>query len=319
MKGPGIPGGALLAALLALATSAAAETPGRFAFAVIGDTPYHFLEEMQFTHVLGALNREQLAFVVHVGDLKGGHSPCGDALFEERKGWFAFSRHPLVFVPGDNDWLDCRREAAGSYDPQERLSRLRELFFAGGASLGREAMPVARQASDPRFPAFRENQRWRRGPYLFATLNIPGGNNNRGGGAEPSDEHRARMQANHAWMAEAFRIAKRENASALFLIFHANPGWERAAQRPRDGYREFRAQLAKSARAFGRPVVAVHGDTHTFRADRPLRDPAGGAAVPNLIRIESYGSPAMGWVRVELDPGARDWIRIQGRPFPPQE
>jgi hypothetical protein len=47
-----------------------------------------------------------------------------------------------------------------------------------------------------------------------------------------------------------------------------------------------------------------------------LRDPRAGESVPNLNRIESFGSPALGWVRVELEPGAPDWIRVQGRRFP---
>lgn len=319
MNGSGVLAGAALAALLACAGPASAEAPRRFAFAVVGDTPYNFVEEIRFRNMLDALDGENLAFVVHVGDIKGGGSPCSDALFEERRGWFAASRHPLIYVPGDNDWTDCKRESAGSYDPLERLGRLRELFFAGGTSLGRKAMAVQRQSDDPRFARFRENQRWRLGPYLFVTLNMPGGNNHRGGSARPSDEHRARVRANRAWLAEAFKIAKRENAAALFAIFHGNPGWDRAAERPRDGYRDFRAQLAASARDFGRPVVAIHGDTHMFRVDRPLRDPISGDVVPNVTRIETFGSPTLGWVRVELEPGARDWIRIEGRPFPPQE
>lgn len=319
MMGRGVPLGAALGALLAFAISASAQTPGRFAFAVVGDTPYHFLEEIQFRNLLAALDAEDLEFVVHVGDFKSGGSPCSDGLFEERKGWFAASRHPLLYVPGDNEWTDCERESAGGHDPLERLARLRDLFFVGRASLGRETLAVERQSDAPRFPAFRENQRWRRGPYLFATLNLPGGNNHRGSGAEPSQEHRARMKANGAWMAAAFETAKREKAAALFLLFHANPGWARGAGGPRDGYREFRAQLAASVRDFGRPVVAIHGDSHIFRVDQPLRDPGSGEPVSSLTRIESFGSPAMGWVRVEVDPGARNWIRIEGRRFPPQE
>jgi hypothetical protein len=313
------PAAALLGTLLVLAAPASAETPRGFAFAVVGDTPYHLLEEIQFRHLLAALDAEELAFIVHVGDFKRGDAPCSDALIEERRSWFDASRHPLVYVPGDNDWSDCRRESAGGFDPLERLARLRELFFAGGASPGRAGIPVEHQGDGARFPAFRENLRWRKGPYLFVTLNLPGGNNQRGREPEPSAEHRERMAANRAWLEEAFERARRDKAAALFLLFHANPGWERGAGGPRDGYREFRAQLAASARAFARPVVAIHGDTHTFRVDRPLRDPRGGEPVANVMRIESFGSPAMGWVRVELDPGARDWIRIEGRPFPPRE
>jgi len=310
---------ALLAAALLIPGLARAAEPRPFAFAVVGDTPYFALDEPLFRNMMTNLDAADLAFIVHVGDFKSAASPCSDALFQERREWFAASRHALIYVPGDNEWTDCQRESAGRHDPAERLGKLRELFFSGETSLGRGAIPVQRQSADPRFPALRENLRWRMGPYLFATLNLPGGNNNRGRGAEPSAEFRGRMAANRAWLEEAFQRAREENAAALFLFFHANPGWERGADSgPRDGYREFRAQLAESARAFGRPVVAVHGDTHTFRVDQPLRDPRG-EPVAGVTRIESFGSPAMGWVRVELDPGSRDWIRIEGRRFPPQQ
>lgn len=311
---------ALLAAALLLSGLARAADVRPFAFAVVGDTPYFALDEPLFRNMMASLDAEELAFIVHVGDFKSAASPCSDALFQERRDWFAASRHALIYTPGDNEWTDCRRESAGGHDPAERLGKLRGLFFSGESSLGRRPIPVRRQSADPRFPAVRENQSWRIGPYLFATLNLPGGNNNRGRGEEPTAEFRERMAANRAWLDKAFRQARKENAAALFLFFHANPGWERGTEGgPRDGYREFRRQLAESARAFRRPVVAVHGDTHTFRVDQPMRDPDSGGPAGGVTRIESFGTPVMGWVRVELDPGSRDWIRIEGRRFPPQE
>jgi hypothetical protein len=50
-------------------------------------------------------------------------------------------------------------------------------------------------------------------------------------------------------------------------------------------------------------VVLVHGDTHYFKVDKPLIDQAN--LVPNLTRVETFGSPNVHWVRVDVAPGSR--------------
>ena len=47
--------------------------------------------------------------------------------------------------------------------------------------------------------------------------------------------------------------------------------------------------------------VAV-GDTHIFRVDKPLYDPATGRLVDNFTRVETFGNPLVHWVRVVVDP-----------------
>jgi hypothetical protein len=62
------------------------------------------------------------------------------------------------------------------------------------------------------------------------------------------------------------------------------------------------ARLPQSARRLGaKPLLLVHGDTHTLIIDRPLRD-ATDHEIPNLQRLETYGSPFVGWVEVTVDP-----------------
>jgi len=36
---------------------------------------------------------------------------------------------PLIYTPGDNEWTDCNKLEAGSYNPQERLETARKVFF----------------------------------------------------------------------------------------------------------------------------------------------------------------------------------------------
>ena len=114
-----------LAFLIASCSGAAAS----FTFGALGDTPYTQFEEAHFPALVAEMNEEALAFVVHVGDFRGGNLHCSDALYLQRKAWFESVRHPFVYVPGDNEWRDCGSPRAGRYDPLERLAKLRGLSF----------------------------------------------------------------------------------------------------------------------------------------------------------------------------------------------
>src|SRR5512141_2982544 len=176
---------ALAAAVAVLAGCAARPTsPDAFSFAVLGDTPYSDAEETRFLAMMRTIDAEPLDFAIHIGDFKSAAAACSDALFERRRAQFDASVHPFIFTPGDNDWTDCRR---GGMDPIERLGRLRQLFFAGRQSLGRNRIETSAQDQciEPgpggcRCPAHPENRFWSRAGVRFVTLNIPGSNNNVG-------------------------------------------------------------------------------------------------------------------------------------------
>jgi hypothetical protein len=70
------------------------------------------------------------------------------------------------------------------------------------------------------------------------------------------------------------------------------------------GFRELLATMAKETLGFDGEVLLVHGDTHRFRVDSPLRDPASGALVANFTRVEVFGSPGMNWVRIRVTENA---------------
>jgi hypothetical protein len=162
---------ASLLAGLWLAASVHAET---WRFAVIGDTPYSAYERSELPRMLDDIADEHPGLIVHAGDFKDSRTICSDELFRDRHTLFAASRVPLLYVVGDNEWTDCRQLAAGHFDPLERLQKLRELFFAEPRSLGRQTLPVEQQAKAP------EHLRWRLGPVLFLSLNVPGPNNHFG-------------------------------------------------------------------------------------------------------------------------------------------
>ncbi|MFN0299531.1 MAG: hypothetical protein ACKVQU_04160 [Burkholderiales bacterium] len=282
-------------------------------FGVFGDTPYSALEEIAFPDLISQMSAERLAFVVHIGDFKSGSSPCTDELFLLRHTQLQRSKHPLLFLPADNEWTDCHRVGAGRMDPLERLDKLRALFHSGDSTLGERTMPLKRQSSDARFSAYRENVRWMMGDVVFAALNVTGSNNNWDRTSAMDDEHHARMAANEVWLEEAVRMAIAGRSRALVIFFHANPMFDRDADPPsrRDGFLRWRAMLADAARRFDRPILLIHGDSHHHRIDHPLRIPGRDATFPNVTRLEVFGAPVSNWSRVTISGDAPATFRIE--------
>ena len=287
-------------------------TANGFSFAFIGDQQYTAYEERQFPDLLSAISREDLKFVVHVGDFKaGGNSPCTNALYEKRFAEFNQSRHPFIYTPGDNDWVDCRRPTNGPFEPLERLDKLRDIFFADPQSMGRKKIPLKREADvfagDPVLSRYRENTLWTEGEsngagVVFATFNIQGSNDNKGFDAANDREQAERTRANIAWLKLAMERASGKDFVALAIFLQANPGFEEDPKSvQRSGHREFLEAFEAAAAGFGKPILFAHGDTHLFRVDRPYRSPLDKRALANVTRVECYGSPFVNWVRVTVD------------------
>ena len=303
---------ALPALLLAAGCATHPSHPDGFAFAVVGDTPYTQSEEARFETMLRALDAEPLAFVVHVGDFKGGGA-CSDALYTRRRAQFDASSHPFIFTPGDNDWTDCR---GAKHDPLERLARLREVFFADRFSLGRRRLELfvqERCATEGPLgcecPGLPENRFWTRAGVRFVTLHVVGSSDNAGFDADNDREARCRAAANAAWLEHVVRASERSETRALVVIVHANP-----FETKRAVYRDLVVRVREAARRLRRPVLFVHGDTHTQREDTPFRDSLGNIDTA-LTRLETYGSPFVGWVRVTVDPDDPGVFRIEPRLF----
>ena len=297
-------------ALCCAAWVAGAQVP--FAFGVFGDAPYHPLEVPAVVQMLRDMDRAGMAFMVNVGDIKRASEPCSNDILRERHALLDASPRPLVFTPGDNEWVDCYLPAAGEYDPRERLDALRALFFPGDESLGRTRIRLVRQSDYPRFRPYRENARWVAGGIVFATFNVPGSNNNLERGtpkddqdarriARAFDEHAARMSANFAWLADAVGLARQSAIRGLVLFAHADPLFG-SQPGSGDGYEAWRQALRLQAAALGKPMLLIHGDGHRYRVDQPLTDPLTFDPLKNFTRVEVFGSPTVGWVRVDVTP-----------------
>ena len=102
-----------VAAIICLAFVGIADAQSqKFQFAAIGDTSYSKIAEQEFDRLMAALNKESLAFVVHVGDFEADPNPyernpdkvtmpCTDENFHRTLTTFQKSAHPFVLTLGD--------------------------------------------------------------------------------------------------------------------------------------------------------------------------------------------------------------------------
>jgi len=128
-----------------------------------------------------------------------------------------------------------------------------------------------------------------------------------------------RSAAVKAWIAAAFTRARALRLEGIVIIMQANPDIEDfSAGRPRRGYYELLMQLLTETKRFDGQVLLVHGDSHFHRVDTPLREPSG-QRVANFTRLETWGSPFMGWVKVEVTPGEKALFRFWPRDYSPRQ
>ena len=67
--------------------------------------------------------------------------------------------------------------------------------------------------------------------------------------------------------------------------------------------------LVTQTEQFAGQVLFVHGDTHYFKVDKPLYSPT--RLLPNLTRLQTFGSPSLHWVRVKVQPGTERVFDIE--------
>ncbi|MGH9001563.1 MAG: hypothetical protein ACRDYV_00380, partial [Acidimicrobiia bacterium] len=222
------------------------------------------------------MNSFPLAFSIHDGDIKPPEPECAEDRYPEVRDTFNRLAHPLVYTPGDNEWLDCAEK-------NERLALIRRTFFPDRMSLGRRRIELVRQDAP-----YVENARWDHGGVTFVTLHIVGSGDNR---ADPG-EFDPRRRANLAWLRAAFDAARTGGSAGLLVAIQANPfpnesGW---------ADEEFLDELRELAEELARLVVLVHGDTHIHRVDHPWPD------VANFTRVETFAVDDTDyWVRATID------------------
>jgi len=302
-----------------VASPAHAAPDETYTVAIIGDVPYGDSLVSHFPAFISQINADpDVKMVTHLGDIKNGSSKCTDEYFELIREDFALFRDPLVYTPGDNEWTDCHRANNGSYNPLERLAKIREVFFAHpGKTLGEPSVAVKSQA-DLGIP---ENVRYTRNDISFAALHVVGSNNSALpwtglGFSAPTPEQiaelTARTDAAVKLIQDTFAHATSDGSRAVVLQMQADMFDPTVGVPTIDNYSAFRPivqALIDESRSFGRPVYLFDGDSHVFNVDRPVADGSSWlsfygvtGSADNLTRITVNGSSLgeKGWLKVTI-------------------
>jgi hypothetical protein len=312
-----------------LCTFTASAAP--FSFGLWGDMPYAKAGDgPKLPAVLKSINTSKIEFSIFVGDIKDGSSKCTDDVYTKAIQMFDSMSRPVVYIPGDNEWTDCHRLNNGGYDSQERLAHIRKVMFTKTTSFGPQG--IALESATGADSLYIENKRFIQNKVMFVTLNIPGSNNNKildekdcknKSARTPlqceqgNAEYLARDAANIAWMQSSFQKAKDQKARGILLAFQGDPGFDLPETEDLDeskapivsGYQAFLQAVVKETENFDGQVLLVHGDTHFFKVDKPLYSPT--KTLPNLTRLQTFGSPNLHWVKVTVDEKRQNLFDIE--------
>lgn len=277
----------------------------KFEFIAFGDMPYRLPDDYaRFENLINQVNKEKPAFSVHVGDFKSGSTPCSDEYFNRIFKYFESFSEPLIYTPGDNEWTDCNREAAGRYDPLERLDLLRKMFFKEPKSLGQKKIPLSSQSSNSKFTKYVENVAWDHGDIQFATIHLVGSSNNFKG--TNNTEFLEREQANLAWLDEIFQSAKDKNGLVFFTQADMFYGGKIVPV-----FKGICDKLSALTIQYGKPVLWINGDSHRFIVDKPLLQPDKRSTILNFTRMQVFGDADLASVRISVDPKSRELFTIR--------
>ncbi|MGH2571705.1 MAG: Ig-like domain-containing protein, partial [bacterium] len=175
-------------------------------------------------------------FLVHVGDIKDGGSPCREARYVTVANILKSLSVPAFIIPGDNEWTDCAfPDSAWTWWETHFLNI--DQSFCG-------VSPVERQPVRP------ENFAFVRSGVLFVGINIPNG--------DVGDQH-VRLDDDAAWVDFQFED-KGAQVRAAVVFGHAGPSSSRD---------RFFDPFRVSAGGFAKPVLYAMGDLHDWDLDRP--------------------------------------------------
>jgi len=278
-----------------------------FSFIAFGDMPYSIPNDYpRYERLIKEINRVSSSFSIFVGDTKSSKTPCSDEHTAIIKNYFAQLESPLIYSVGDNEWTDCHRALSGSFDPIERLGKLRREFFNDNRSLGSKTLSLYRQADVmPEFSQYVENSYWIKSGFLFVSLHLPGSNNNYGRSKESDVEYFDRNRANLAWIDYVFSLAQKQHLSGIIFSYQADMFFDPAqAISMTSGYRETIASLVLNSEQFNKPVLLINGDSHRLKIDQPLKRTNQPYVLENVLRLQVMGEDEIQAVQIVVEPNS---------------
>jgi VCBS repeat-containing protein len=223
-------------------------------FSVTGDIPYTSDEISVFQVQIDEHDLYSPSeFLVHVGDIKSGGGTCSESYYSTAENILKSSVVPCFIVPGDNETTDCSNTSqAWSYWTKHLLGIEKNWPCTP---------PVERQSSRPENFAFVSKG------MLFIGINLVGGSN------------ATSLQNDDATWVSQQLSGKKSLVRGAVIFAQAGPGSDRST---------FNNQFVPAATSFGKPILYIHGDGHSWILDHPysasnvtrVQVDNGGAALP---------------------------------------
>jgi hypothetical protein len=235
-------------------------------FSVIGDIPYSVAQAELFSEHIQAHNDVSNAlFMVHLGDIMFVKD-CSESFYLKAANILHELTIQTFVIVGDNEWNDCA-------DPDEAW-----MFWTTHISRFDEYQSsnrnVLRQSERD------ENFAWTEEAVLFIGLNLVGGR------THDSKEWETRLNHDADWVEDHFSSAQ-DSVYAAIVFGHARPTTPQQET--------FFTRFREAVKEFGRPVLYIHGDGHTWIHDHPWPE--------NITRVEvEAGAPVQVTVSSELGP-----------------
>lgn len=248
-------------------------------FSVMGDVPYTAADEPVLQAQIVAHNAmSPSSFMVHVGDIKSGAAACDQAVYLKVAGFLHALTVPTFIIPGDNEWNDCT-------DPDTAWGYW-TTSFGRFESFWPTAPVVARQA------AHDENFAWVERGVLFVGINLVGGR------VHDAAEWSTRLADNAAWIDTQLALHG-ASSYAMVLFAHAEPTANHNA---------FMTPYRAAVGAWGKPVLHLMGDGHTWKMDRPW-------AEQNILRVEVQSGGAAQPIQVTVSATTTAPFAINRAPY----
>lgn len=248
-------------------------------FSVMGDVPYApeeygILVQQVADH--NALSPSE--FMVHVGDIKSGSPICFEVTYQDVSTALAGLAVPTFVLPGDNEWNDCILNIDESWAWwEEYFSRFNEAWPASPT--------VERQEVRD------ENFAWTSEGVLLVGINLVGGL------VHNAEEWAERLDQDAQWVESQFEAHPGVYAAVIFA--HANPTGDHTA---------YVTRMESAALDFGRPVLFIHGDGHSWIDDVPF-------AAANIRRIQVDRGGNAPPLQVTVEEGAAEVFATERMPF----
>jgi hypothetical protein len=246
--------------LLAFFPLVSSPLPGRQALAVegaegppvvfyaMGDVPYIPEEDKLLPRQIAEIP-DDAQFLVHLGDIKDGATPCDETIYQKVASMLAKSKVPTFIIPGDNEWNDCQKPDQGWKYWQKHFRRFDQRW--------KHDFQLSRSKKHDENFVFVHRQ------VLFVGLNLVGGR------VHDPQEWKSRHRDNLDWTTDAIKQHGKQ-VHAMVILAHANP---------QPSHDDFFKPLVTAAQQFAKPILYLHGDGHRWIKDQPWE-------AKNILRVQ---------------------------------